>query len=459
MASQLYQPEWRDRLIIAGKPIEEIAAFIKWTITYYKEKEWKDYDLWEGFLDDYCSFTLKTFWNCDINTIKDIREHLRQNGVYVRKSCGMEVAKILFKLLQENEPAKWPANDLPTATGTSAIQPTGTSAIQPTGTSAIQPTGTSAIQPTGTSAIQPTATEDYSRQIATLSKLYTDEMKYNGQKDNFDFKFEVFQTYCVQAGVPQAAYTIAINIMLKDQALKYYFTHLKNEPLESICIRLKGNFEGDEYKRDILDEWNGIKLTDGTEKALDALIDRMWHLQRGLHKDLQNDTTFYNKLLTACRKIPACKPAVYRPASTLTGLISDLRSAIATYGTEWSNTFYTNRRYYKADESKGKCFVCGKKGCWSTNHPKDERSRRIRQYITDYEAGDDISDSEKPTGSTAWTATIDWEPDKGRSTLTSTFFNYHDMGLTLEAEANKGEDLFREDEGLLPKVYWCITGD
>ena len=102
---------------------------------------------------------------------------------------------------------------MPTTTGTSAIQPTGTSAIQPTGTSAIQPTEQTTqlnFQP------QPTATEDYSRQIATLSKLYTDEMKYNGQKDNFDFKFEVFQTYCVQAGVPQAAYTIAINIMLKD---------------------------------------------------------------------------------------------------------------------------------------------------------------------------------------------------------------------------------------------------
>ena len=74
--------------------------------------------------------------------------------------------------------------------------------------------------------------------------------------------------------------------MLKDQALKYYFTYFKNEPLESICIRLKGNFEGDEYKRDILDEWNGIKLMDGTEKALDALINCMWYLQCGLHKDL-----------------------------------------------------------------------------------------------------------------------------------------------------------------------------
>jgi hypothetical protein len=486
MASQLYQPEWRDRSIIASKPTEEIAAFIKWTITYYKEKHWKDYDLWEGFLDDYCSFTLETFWNYDINTIKDIREHLRQNGVYVQKSRGIEVAKILFKLLQENEPAKWPANDLPQAITPATTAP---AAATPTITTpAIQSTSTTPASTTPavfathrqdtlsqidniteeTSQLnlqpQPIVTQDYSRQIATLSKLYTDEMKYSGQKDNFDFKFEVFQTYCVQAGLPPPAYAIAINIMLKDQALKYYFTHLKSEPVESVCVGLKSNFEGDEYKRDILDEWNSIKLTDSTEKALEALLDCMWHLQRGLHMDLQNDTMFYNKLLTACRKIPACKPAVYRPAPTLTGLISDLRSAITTYGTEMTDAFYTDRRYHKTGESrggKGKCFVCGKKGCWSTNHPKDERSWRIRQYITEYEAGDgaNISDSEKPTGSETWTATIDWEPDKGRPPSTSTFFNYHNEESTLEAEADKGEDLFREDEGLLPKAYYCMIWD
>ena len=104
--------------------MEEIAAFIKQTITYYKEMQWKDYDLWEGFLDDYCSFTFETFQNCDINTTKNIHKHLRQNGVYVRKSHSMEVAKILFELLQENKPAKWPVNDLPTTTGTPANNPT-----------------------------------------------------------------------------------------------------------------------------------------------------------------------------------------------------------------------------------------------------------------------------------------------------------------------------------------------
>ena len=45
----------------------------------------------------------------------------------------MEVAKILFELLQENEPAKWLANDLPTATATgmSATQPTSMTLVIP----------------------------------------------------------------------------------------------------------------------------------------------------------------------------------------------------------------------------------------------------------------------------------------------------------------------------------------
>ena len=78
---------------------------------------------------------------------------------------------------------------------------------------------------------------------------------------------------------------------------------------------------------------------------------------------------------------------------------------------------------------KGKCFVCGKKGYWSTNHPKDERSWRIQQYIINYKTGDDISDSKKPTGSIIWIAIIDWELNKGG------------LILILEAKASKGENL------------------
>ena len=58
-------------------------------------------------------------------------------------------------------------------------------------------------------------------------------------------------------------------------------------------------------------------------------------------------------------------------------------------------SFYTDRRYHPPDRryyppnrqyrNKGKkCFVCSKSGCWSTNHTKDERDWKIRQYISNF---------------------------------------------------------------------------
>ena len=57
-----------------------------------------------------------------------------------------------------------------------------------------------------------------------------------------------------------------------------------------------------------------------------------------------------------------------------------------------SNRNSSNRN---KDSDKGKkCFVCGKSGCWSTNHTKDEKDRRIRQYISDFE-GNNSDDNQE----------------------------------------------------------------
>jgi outer membrane biosynthesis protein TonB len=301
MASQLYQPEWRDRSSIARKPMEEIAAFIKWTITYYKEMQWKDYDLWEGFLDDYCSFTLETFRNCDINTIKNIREHLRQNGVYVRKSRGIEVAKILLELLQENEPAKWPANDLPTATAT------GTSATQPTGTTLFVPYYKDTPPQIDNIVEQPQLTATATIPLRTQTPTPT---------------------------TPQPPTTLATP-MPKQAAPTV--TQQQHYPRTSVA----------------------------------SIPPQPAQQQYDLPQPTQQQHNFQ-------QSVPAATALTLSPATTPT-------------------------------------------------HPN--------------------------------TVTIDWEPDKGRPISTSTFFNYYNIGLTLEAEGSKGEDLFREDEGLPPKMYWCITGD
>jgi len=66
--------------------------------------------------------------------------------------------------------------------------------------------------------------------------------------------------------------------------------------------------------------------------------------------------------------------------------------------------FLTDRKYYDNRSKKHpgqvdkKCLVCGKTGCWSSNHPQSEQKvafdklarskgmpQQMRQYITEYE--------------------------------------------------------------------------
>ncbi|OCL01019.1 uncharacterized protein K441DRAFT_650552, partial [Cenococcum geophilum 1.58] len=49
----------------------------------------------------------------------------------------------------------------------------------------------------------------------------TDEVKYSGEQDNFNFKFKIFENYCLRAGVPKQTYIIAIPTILCGLALKF----------------------------------------------------------------------------------------------------------------------------------------------------------------------------------------------------------------------------------------------
>ena len=53
-----------------------------------------------------------------------------------------------------------------------------------------QPTDPQIIDP------QPTQTKTYGKELANLAKLYTDESKYSGENDNFDFKLTIFMDLC-----------------------------------------------------------------------------------------------------------------------------------------------------------------------------------------------------------------------------------------------------------------------
>jgi len=176
-----------------------------------------------------------------------------------------------------------------------------------------------------------------------LAKLYTDEAKYSGENDNFDFKLTIFTDLCQKADILKQEFSQAYSTMLRGLALDHYYTNLKSNPLsvsfDKLCESTRNYFEGSEYKRDILTQWNALKLRTvidkNTEKStiecLQILIKDLRHLQYGLDGALRTDEFLHNKLITACQELEPCKYACYKPANTLAGLINDLRSSISTY--------------------------------------------------------------------------------------------------------------------------------
>jgi hypothetical protein len=58
----------------------------------------------------------------------------------------------------------------------------------------------------------------YSKEVATIAKIYTDDQKYDGVNDSFDFKLTIFYNICKRSGLPLEGYVVAFPSMLKGLA-------------------------------------------------------------------------------------------------------------------------------------------------------------------------------------------------------------------------------------------------
>jgi hypothetical protein len=289
-----------------------------------------------------------------------------------------------------------------------------------------------------------TGMQSFGKELANLAKMYTEDSKYSGENDNFDFKLIIFYNLYRRANVPKDEDIMAnaYPTMLCGLALDHYYSNLDNIALtlsfNQICNAICLYFEGPKYKCRILAQWNSLTLKSVINKSkntgkstldcLQLLIKELRHLQHGLDPDLRTDKFLHNKLINACQELPVCRYACYKPSDTLAGLINDLRSSITTIEKSQSENaheaFYTDCCYHKQyprpfnrnqpppgqDISKKRCFVCNKEGCWSSKHSKEERDqsrqrfkeklsqrfdRHAKQYIADHEGiHDDNPNSE-----------------------------------------------------------------
>lgn len=174
-----------------------------------------------------------------------------------------------------------------------------------------------------------------------------------------------------------------------------------------MCAATRKFFEGAEYRRGKLREWNTLTL----KKVINRPENSKKTPTNCLH--LRTQKLLYNKLISACRDVPAYRYACFKPADDLAGVIEELRSSIATYEESRDNTsaLFTDRRYHtqkplstpshtqrllpaptplyrkttnrQLPQTK-RCFVCQKEGCWSTKHTREEREQSKRKHKERY---------------------------------------------------------------------------
>lgn len=204
-----------------------------------------------------------------------MRNHLYDNGVYIWKGRGKNVAKALFEV-KENE-LPWPENvtnpalshskittvgavpALPivtTAAGDNiirqpvrSVQPVqnhGSELVPNSSPTAVAPmrdnnevisteaTTTVARTPFGSTSLQSERNNRPRSNLSTLFKVYTSTSdKSSGSlEDNFDRKIAIFHERCDQNDVDYPDRGKAFSIMLSGYALQYYFDSIKGSAVK-----------------------------------------------------------------------------------------------------------------------------------------------------------------------------------------------------------------------------------
>jgi hypothetical protein len=58
----------------------------------------------------------------------------------------------------------------------------------------------------------------FSKEVATIAKIYTDDQKYSRVSNSFDFKLTIFYDICNRSSLPHEGYMTAFPTMLKGLA-------------------------------------------------------------------------------------------------------------------------------------------------------------------------------------------------------------------------------------------------
>jgi len=286
-------PEWTAKAQKHGYGIntenatkEELGEYIETKMYVYGYRNFTDYTLWALFQEDFEDFTADTFRKVQTDTRARLRTHLLRRGVYVAAyNKRNSISKVLADTIAEEEFHKWTDEEI-----TSTLIELGSMAsislrkrLNPAQDSLIgapRPPPADPPQPPPPEDQQPppedhqpppppppppatdgAANPTYQKEAATIAKIYTDDQKYDGVSDSFDFKLTIFYDICKRSGLPPEGYLTVLPTMLKGLAQDHYYnSNLSARSFTEACDHIRGFFEGPEYYRKNLTEWNATNL-------------------------------------------------------------------------------------------------------------------------------------------------------------------------------------------------------
>eukprot|EP00171_Calliarthron_tuberculosum_P004994 IDg4994t1 len=422
---------------ITGKYSHLINHYAETRLESYVSSQYMFEDLAEVAYADFEKWDEKDFKRLEQQVQRNLRDHLYYNGLVVGKKSGLAISKALYECLKN--PDSIPISrdreimfcDIRPKTGAN------TNSDKPrTNLPANATCDSNATSKCGTRHRPSVQRLQSSGKLVDVTKCVKREMVYHGLPDeDFDGKVAHFKFALELTRIDDEADKLtAVPLFLGGQAALTFRTSIRNvaSTLEEAIELLRKTFLSEEARRANDTVWDAIsfksiKTSFGTKTNRDTLRKLFEEIERlrtcTSHSAKANEeTTAYitrAKLLSSVSGIECFQYVRSNPPEDYLRLRSSLYDAatqadtnglsLSIKSSEKANhvSFVTDRRFQGNKRNRGRhkgysgrgsksqpryaggdtiCWVCGKDGCHSTKHPKEERSNRrnqLRSYMTE----------------------------------------------------------------------------
>lgn len=369
---------------------EIINGYLTLMMMVYQKDNRTDENLWDTFREDFEGFTEDIFFLASRTALRELREILILQGVWIKSARGCSYAKTLYNCLIEDSRAEWSSEAIKEQTAirvrrgyktqmapmqslqepfrqqqttphqaqqqqypqeyqshayqtpqpSTPFQQPQQAGYQPQ-RQEYQPPAHATRQTFTPTPPQTTAALPVPKLLTELTKLYSDDKRFGGEiYDVLENKLRIFYDCCQKIGIGDDQYANAFSVMLKGRASTFYYDKLigNHYTFEKMIYETRCHFETEEKRQQYLTEWRETTFARIIEKnsdssrleCLEKLFDKLQTIQRGLDISYQSDLTLRDQVINACRGIPECNLALFNPSASYEGVCAQLRSAIAT---------------------------------------------------------------------------------------------------------------------------------